>query len=355
MSLLKPAIMQQSFLKMGIYGDAKSGKTYTASLVAVGLHKLIGSKKPVAFFDTETGSEYVMKTIFEKQGVELLTAKSRSFSDLMTVHKEATESADVLIIDSITHVWQEIQKAYKTKHGIKDLMLYDWGPIKEEWATFTAAYLNSRLHVIVCGRAQDIWDDRVDERGKKEKVVIGSKMATEKGLAYEPSLLVEMEKVLEQKSGFLIPRAWVIGDRFSALDGKVFDKPTFETFLPHISMLNLGGEHVGIDTTRSSADLFQPGNDQSRSEYIKRKQIIIEELKDEFDCRWGGMSADQKQKRSDVSKALFGTASKTAIEDMGFNALDDALKKIRSGAFDEPINEESNGVKEKKKLGGKAA
>jgi hypothetical protein len=338
--------MSQGFLKMGMYGDPKSGKTYTASLIALGLHKRIQSKKPITFFDTETGSEYVLSTLYKPAGVELQSVKSRSFADLMNATKEAGEISDILIVDSVTHVWKELMDAYKSKKGLDYIRMDDWQVLKKEWAAFTDLYLNSKLHIIVCGRAQDVWEDRINERGKVEKAVVGSKMATEKNLAYEPSLLVEMEKVAQPETGFLIPRAWVLGDRFSQLDGKVFDKPTFETFLPHIDMLNLGGEHVGIDTTRSSEGLFVPDSPDGRYEYQKKRDIALEELADEVSRRWSGQSVEQKNARIDVLKACFGTSSQTAIENLTVNVLQEGLAKIRSGMF-EGIGEKESAAEAK--------
>lgn len=335
MSLFKPAVMQQGFLKMGIYGTAGCGKTYTSSLVALGLHKLIDSKKPVTFFDTETGSEYVLPSLFKPAGVQLQTVKSRAFSDLMTALKEAQGISDILIIDSVSHVWTEIMEAYKRKKGIDYVEFQDWAVLKKEWAAFTTEYLNCKLHVIVCGRSQDIWDQETNERGKKELVKSGTRMQTEKNLSYEPSLLVEMEKVIGAKSGEWTPRAWVLKDRFDTIDGKCFDRPTFETFLPHIQMLNLGGEHVGVDTSRSSEDLFVDGSNSSRYEYQKKRDIAIEEIKDEVDRRWSGMSVEQKNARIDVLVAVFGTSSKTAIENLPVPKLQEGLTRIRAGEFDQ--------------------
>lgn len=330
MSLFKPAEMKQSYLKMGIYGNAKSGKTYTSSLIAVGLHKLIKSTKPVAFFDTETGSEYVLPTLYQPANIPLISIKSRSFSDLREALKEAEKISNILIIDSITHVWLEIQNAYKKKNKIDYVEFQDWAPIKAEWAAFTTDYLNSNLHVIVCGRAQDIWEESVDSKGRKEKNVVGTKMATEKGLSYEPSLLVEMEKEFDPKTGFITPRAWVMGDRFTKLDGKCFDKPTFKTFLPHIEMLNLGGQHEGIDETRNSESLFTPGNRDSRVEYAKTRDIFLEEIKAEMDLRFPGMGTNEKNFRNEVLMELFGTYSKTAIDGLKIEQLEEALKKLRT-------------------------
>lgn len=335
MNLFNKAEMKSSYLKMGLYGPPKAGKSYTTTLVALGTHKEIKSTKPIAYFDTEGGSDYLIGT-YKAAGVELVTVKSRSFADLIAAVREAEGTYDILIVDSVTHVWKELMDAYKKKRGLEYIRMDDWNIIKTEWAVFTDLYLNSKLHMLVCGRAQDIWEESINENGKKEKSVVGSKMATEKNLSYEPSLLVEMERVQDPKTGFLTPRAWVIGDRFpdSGLSGKVFDNPTYETFLPHIKRLNLGGEHVGIPTDRSSEDLFTPGADNSRYEYQKKRDIAIENLHNEIERRWSGMSVDQKNARLDVLTALFGTASKTAIENLQLHILEKGLERLRSGEFD---------------------
>lgn len=332
-TLLKPAELKQCYLKMGMYGDAGTGKTYTASLVALGLHKLIGSTKPIAFFDTETGSEYVLPTLFEPEGVKLISVKSRAFTDLVATLQEASQASDILIVDSITQVWIEIMESYKRKNNLEYVEFQDWQKIKQEWNAFTTDYLNATIHVIVCGRSKDMWDYETNDRGKKELIKTGTRMATEKNLAYEPSLLVELEKILIGKKGSTgqyLPRAWILKDRFSQIDGKCFDKPTFDTFLPHIRMLNLGGTQEGVDLTRNSDDLFTPDNLQSRVEYARRRDIALEEIKDEIETRWPGMTGEQKAARIAILKDLFGTSSKTAIENMKVEVLEAALKQLRT-------------------------
>lgn len=55
MKYLKKAEPKQAFAKIGIYDDAGSGKTRTATEISVGLWKKYDLKKPVAMFDTEPG------------------------------------------------------------------------------------------------------------------------------------------------------------------------------------------------------------------------------------------------------------------------------------------------------------
>ena len=105
-SLFKKSTNDQAFLKAGFMGFAGSGKTYTATLCAVGLHAELKSKgipggdSPVYFLDTETGSDWV-RDIFEQEGIELQVAKTRAFTDLVPSLYLAKEQKSILIIDSI--------------------------------------------------------------------------------------------------------------------------------------------------------------------------------------------------------------------------------------------------------------
>ena len=50
--------------------------------------------------------------------------------------------------------------------------------------------------------------------------------------------------------------------------------------------------------------------------------------------RWSGQSVEQKNARLDVLTALFGTASKTAVENLPLNILEKGLERLRAGEFD---------------------
>ena len=328
MGLFKTATLQQSFAKIGIYGDAGSGKTYTSSLIAIGLHKMIGSKKPITFVDTECGSEYVLP-LFKAAGIELMTVKTRAFSDLMDATQEAQEISDICIDDSLTHFWNELQEAFKRKNNITRLEFQHWNILKPEWNRFTTAYLNAPMHMIVCGRAKDDYEYIQDSSGKKELQKTGTRMATEKNLSYEPSLLIEMEKVIDAKTGFWIPRAWVLKDRFSKIDGKCFDNPTFETFLPHINMLNLGGVQVGVDTTRNSEALFSSDDGQALAEVRRKQAIWTEEIESTLTAAYPGRSSEETKKKLDLLKMAFGGYAWAMIKDMKPDVLQTGLMKIR--------------------------
>lgn len=335
MTYLKPATNEQAYLKMGIRGFEKSGKTFTASLIAMGLHKYIGSKKPVAFLDTETGSSYVLDK-FKGAGIELLTAKSRAFVALLSTIHEAEKLCDILIIDSITHFWAELVDAYMEKLDKKRLAIWDWGPIKLEWRQFTELYTNSKLHIIMCGRSAWEYGREEDEDGVMKDVKTGSKMRAENETGFEPSLLVEMERIKTNDGSIgqsVKNRAWIVGDRFDQINGRSFDSPTFESFLPHIERLNLGGNHVGIDTTETSKDLFD--SPSSRSDEYKKREIFMEEIKQELALKFNQRSDDDKKTVIKILRALFGTAATAALEQLPSATLKQGLDQMRSMTVDQ--------------------
>jgi len=312
--LLHKAKPEMAFLKFGIYGKAGSGKTFTASSVAISLNQFIKSKKPVSFADTETGSDFVLPK-FNAAKIELLVAKTRAFQDLLVIIDEAEKVSDILHVDSITHFWNELVDAYMQKNELKRLRLKDWIPLKKTWREFTNKFINSKLHIIVCGRSADLWEEVEDEEdGSKELKKVGTKMRTETEMAYEPSLLVEMEAIqlTARTGGNYIHRAYVKKDRFDVLDGKIFDNPSFESFLPHIIMLNLGGEHKAIEPGRNSMDMFEKGN--TGEQKMITKEIILEKISNEIKLLFPGQSETDKTARLKLMEKIFKTNSWIEIE-----------------------------------------
>lgn len=333
MSLLKKSTNRMAYAKVGLYGDAGSGKTATASKLAIGLHQFAKLGKPVAFFDTEPAASFV-EPLFKKAGVELLVCESRALADLMAFMDEAESTCSIAIIDSITHLWKDAQDSYikkineirkrQGKKPVNGIEFQDWRHIKGEWGKFTDRYLSSKLHCFVCGRAGTIYEYQQNERtNKMELITTGTKMATEKEMGYEPSLLIEMKKIVGDGKG-LVNRAFVEKDRnvCNPLTGQWVDYPDFPHFQSHWDFLNIGGQHFDSMDARDSKELYTETGEDTFSYEKRQREIWCEEIKSLF-VQYGldGTSNDAKTKRNKALHDIFGTGSWTKVESMRSDEL----------------------------------
>jgi len=352
MSIFKKATNTMAFAKVGILGFAGSGKTRTATEIAVGLHKAIKSTKPIGFIDTETGSDFVLP-IFQKHGIEMLVSKTRAFKDLAEGLREGPGIFDILIIDSVSHFWVDIVESYRKKKNVNRLSFQDWGILKPMWSgDFATPFVTSALHIIVAGRAGFEYDYFEGDDGKMELYKTGTKMKAEGEFGFEPSLLIEMERIKNPEANEsyreaktkdakmkaakkmmadreFVRMATVLKDRSDIMDGKVFYNPSYEDFAPHWESINIGGEHKPLDAG-DSTELFDK---EGRPDWViakKRATIALEELKAELDKVYPSSSAKEKQARIKVMEKVFGTASTTKIEGISFGVLEQGLRRVKT-------------------------
>lgn len=327
MSLFKPAENTMACFKAGFMGEAGSGKTHTGTIAAIGLvlllkdRKLPGADKPVFMLDTENGSSWV-KPMFDEAGIELQVAKTRAFKDLVPAVREAERNASLLFIDSITHFWEELQASYlrsmsgKRGREITSLEFQDWAYIKGQWRTFSDAFVTSNLHCILCGRLGWEYEHTEDERGRKQIEKSGAKMQAEKGLGYEPNMLVWMERSMDLHSKVVTRTATVLKDRSRKLDGKQFPNPTFKAFLPHIEFMALGGKHEAVNTDRTSDEIITAGDGSGAPGDMKaiRRDIVIEEIQALMVKHYPSRSADDVKAKGELLRKYFDTVSWTEVE-----------------------------------------
>lgn len=326
-------------------GLAGAGKTHTASNIAIGLiqylrdHGIDYAQKPVFFLDTETGSDYV-KPLFDKNGIKMMQAKTRAFSDLVPAVHEAEKEGSLLLIDSITHFWTEFTEAYaKKRNRRRGLEFQDWAYLKQEWRRFTDAYVNSSLHIIMCGRMGYEYDFfQNEENGKKELEKTGVKMKAETETGYEPSILVLMERAMEFETKRQIRKAYILKERFDVIDGAEITNPTFKDFLPHIELLNLGGAHVGIDMTRNSDGIIPEASSNKDWKYREEQREIFLEKTQNLMTEHGisGRSDAGKQRVIELLKKHFQTTSWREVESYNIERLKagfDTLHHELNGAY----------------------
>ncbi len=327
MGIFKPAENSVSYAKIGVVGFQGSGKTHTSALIAIGLYQYIKSKHPVFFYDTETGSNYV-KPKFDKAGVPLMRVQSRAFATLIGAMREVPEGG-IMLLDSITHPWRDLTQSFMKAKGVTRIQMHHWPVIKQEWGQFNDWFLNSKVHIIMCGRAGYEYDFEENDEGGKDLVKTGIKMKSEGEIGFEPSLNIEMMAETVVKKGKITGiknKAFILKDRFDVMNGKMFDEPTFETFLPHISLLNLNGKHEALDGVDSST-MFN--TDNSVSKRLRERDILVEELKNEMSLRFSSRTDAGKAAGLAFLKEAYGTTSMTASEGMQNDRIRAGLDQLK--------------------------
>lgn len=346
-----------AFAKIGLYGRAGSGKTFTATQVAIGLYEYAKCDKPIAMFDTEPAYHFVKK-YYEEKGIKFkVYAKSRALIDLMKFMDEAEKSCSIIIIDSITHIWRDVCDSYlkkinddrksKGKRPIFRLEFHHWMPIKEVFSRFTDKYLTCKAHTIICGRAGDIYEyQKNDETGKQELITNGMKMATEKELGYEPSLLVELFTERDRGTEEMINYGLVVKDRSNNINGKTFKKPNFSCFLPHFKTLNFSCVHFDSLAKRDSKELFPETGEDNFSNEARQREIWCEEIQGVFVKYFPGRKDEDKNKKLKILEKVFNTRSWIKIQNMnsetikeGYNNIKEELEKTNTEEICEQAKE----------------
>lgn len=291
MAGFRKAKAEQAALKMGIYGPAGSGKTFTALLLAEGLASAAGRR--VAFVDTEKGTDFyamaVQKRRVHPDAFDFDALYSRSISEVL----QAVKSLDpkqyaVVVIDSVTHIWEAAIAAYsgrKTKAGT--LPFHAWGQIKRPYKELITYLLNSPMHVIMCGRQGTIYENDEDT---DEVKAVGLKMKAEGETPYEPHILARMEPE-RWRDGSMAVRIFFEKDRTGILagqtitiytpDGKTSPSATFDLIARPLLGL-LGGVQGHIDGADEAAV-----RDSEAFEAAERERLRASaELRDKYDARF---------------------------------------------------------------------
>jgi hypothetical protein len=218
---------QKAALKMALYGPAGSGKTFTALLVAEGLAHHAG--KRIAYVDTEYGTAFYGQHVAERgihpQAFDFDVLYTKSITHTLDAVRGLDRTTHgVLVIDSISHIWDAAIGAYtgkRTKAGT--VRLHAWSCIKRPYREMIHLLLASPVHVLICGRQGN--DFAEDDNGEIKN--LGYKMRAEGETAYEPDVLVRLESQKPNKKALAVPTAHVEKDRTGVLAGKTIAWPAF--------------------------------------------------------------------------------------------------------------------------------
>lgn len=324
------------YIKAAFEGFAGAGKTHTAALLLIGLYKRIGSNKPVIIFDTEKASGF-LKKLFADAAIKVLVKQSRSLADLKEVMNRMRDGlSDFLLLDSVTHIWENFTESYKKKAKRTRLEFHDWGIIKPAWKEeFSDHFVCDPYHAIMTGRAGYEYENEINEdTGKREIFKSGIKMKVEGDTAFEPDLLVLMNRMQEMRGNTVervYRQATIIKDRSTLIDGKIIENPSYEDFVPFVEFIleNPTERHVG-PAERDAAELLKTEEDKFKWKQEKKKWL--EEIENYLVSVWPGQSAADKKNKVDALEYAFKTRSWTAIEALSPSVLEQGYKFVQEFA-----------------------
>lgn len=205
--MFKKATKLQSKLRCALFGPSGAGKTFTALRVAKGM----GGR--VALIDTERGSASKYADRFEFDVAEV----AKATIDNMIATINAAKGYNVLIIDSLSHAWQElieeVDKLANAKYRGNTWSAWSEGTPKQK--ALISTILNYDGHILATMRAKTEWQTS-NEGGKNRPIRVGLAPEQRNGLEYEFDLLMEIstEHV-----------AHIIKDRTGKFQDKIIDKP----------------------------------------------------------------------------------------------------------------------------------
>ena len=320
------------YIKAAFEGFAGSGKTFTAAKLAIGLHRRIGSQKPIMIADSETASKFLIR-VFRDAKIDVRVKQTRSLLDLEKLMDFGKAGAfDILLIDSISHFWENFTESYKAKKGRDRLEFQDWGIIKPEWKRrFSDRFVMDPLHIIFTGRAAYEYDNEMDDRGKRQVYKSGVKMKAEGETAYEPDVVVYMERREELLVGE--KKVWrdatILKDRADLIDGQTFQDPSYDVFAPVVDFLLDSPRELKATPSLDAGGAFK--DDENTREWLRRRDIALEKIKAELQLAGlEGRSDDAKKKRFELLREVFGTYSSVEIERMGSEKLEAGLATLKT-------------------------
>ena len=268
---------------MAFYGPAGAGKSFTALLVSEGL--ALHSGKRIAYVDTEHGTAFYGQPVPQRtvhpDAFDFDVLYTKSITEVITAVRQLDcNTHGVLVIDSITHLWDACKNAFTgrlTKVGT--IPLHGWGAIKKPYKELLHLLLASPVHVLICGRQGNAFAED-DESGELKN--LGFKMRAEGETAYEPDLLIRMESHKASRKEVAIPLAHVEKDRTGILAGQSIPWPTFDNIAQ--PLLGLLGATQAVLPTDDEVG-------QQDAEALARQEIARQErsaeLAAEYTTRFG--------------------------------------------------------------------
>lgn len=331
MARFKKANPEQARIKMSIYGPPGSGKTFSTLLMAEGLAK--ARNKRIAYVDTERGTDFYAKKVAARavhpEAFDFDAIYTRSLAEVL----EAIDSLDpkqhgVVVLDSISHLWEAAMAAYEGKKTkIDSIPMHAWSRIKKPYKDLVNRLMASPFDLFILGRQKNMFAD--DENGEMKKV--GVAMRAEGETAYEPHICARMEAQMNPKD-MTQTRAgmFVEKDRTGVLAYQWFYNPTFATIEPILPLLGETQAQAEDEEERTAkdAELLEKQEEKARKKEAESAALMTElqaKLTGASDLAKLAVVADEIKKSSrklhedhqNVLRELYRARRDKLVEEMG--------------------------------------
>jgi len=263
-----------------MYGPPGSGKSFSTLLFAEGLAKV--RKKRIAYVDTEHGTDFYAQAVKIRQvhpeAFDFDALYTRSLSEVI----EAVEGLDpkkygVIVIDSISHMWEAAIDAYEGKRTkIDTIPMHAWGTIKKPYKRLVKFLLECPMDVFILGRQKNLFEtDAITSEVKHA----GVGMKAEGETAYEPHICFRMASKQDPKdpnsSNYFL---YAEKDRTGVLSGRTMVNPSFATIEPLLALLGNKQASMDDDDERQAKDseLMVKDAEKRKKKEEKSKLLLAE-------------------------------------------------------------------------------
>lgn len=246
MSIFVPATKFGTKLRTAIFGPSGSGKTFTALRMAKGIGVSIAS----ICTERQSMRKYADWFTFDVCDLEDRTPEGY----LRAVR--AASAYDILIVDTLTHAWQETltehDKTAQTK--FRGNTWSAWSETRPKQRAFIDELLSIPQHLIVTMRSKTEWQT-VNENGKVKPVRVGLTPEQDKGIEFEFDQLIELSQDHV---------ATVIKDRSGKYQDAMIEKPGEDFGRDLAAWLADGDEPPPVTTIQKTAPATAPARTRSR-------------------------------------------------------------------------------------------
>lgn len=270
MMQFKQATKEQAKLRLALFGAAGTGKSYSALRIATGM------ADKIAAIDTERGS---LSKYADRFKFDVLELTDRSIAKYVQAINAAQKAGyEVLIIDSLSHAWQElldeVDRLARSKFSGNRWAAWSEGTPKQR--ALVDAILTFNGHVIGTMRVKTEWDI-TRNNGKTDYARVGLSPEQGKGIEYEFDMLMRLSDDHE---------ALVIKDRTGKFQDQLF-KPTEDFGAKLAAWLSEGVEAPEDDDQEEE----EPSGDKWNMDQVT---LAREEMKKKFTATYEALAEVNK-------------------------------------------------------------